>query len=163
MKRIWSGAPVSDEIGPVGPTPVRPGGPEILFGGYAPAAIARLARWGDGYVGTGGRDVSRMVEIYRQAEAAWREAGRAGRPRFVGAAYYALGPGAADHVASYIGGYYGFLGGPRVEAATRASLASPDDVREALRTFADAGVDEAILWPTVASLDQLDRLADLVA
>jgi hypothetical protein len=50
-----------------------------------------------------------------------------------------------------------------VEAATRSSLASPDDVRQALRAFADAGVDEAILWPTVASLDQYDRLADLVA
>src|SRR6266487_6717199 len=29
IARIWSGQPLGDTIGPVGPTPARPGGPEI--------------------------------------------------------------------------------------------------------------------------------------
>src|SRR5438477_10646429 len=36
MKHIWSGQPLSDNIGPIGPNPVRSGGPEILIGGYTP-------------------------------------------------------------------------------------------------------------------------------
>ncbi|SRR6266849_4000277 len=39
MMRIWSGQPVDDETGPVGPAPVQPGGPEILLGAYTPAAL----------------------------------------------------------------------------------------------------------------------------
>src|SRR5712691_8038837 len=39
MKRIWSGQPLAEDIGPVGPSPVQPGGPELLIGGYSPAAI----------------------------------------------------------------------------------------------------------------------------
>ncbi len=27
MKRVWSGQPASDEVGPIGPPPARPGGP----------------------------------------------------------------------------------------------------------------------------------------
>jgi alkanesulfonate monooxygenase SsuD/methylene tetrahydromethanopterin reductase-like flavin-dependent oxidoreductase (luciferase family) len=40
MKRIWAGEPVSADVGPVGPSPVQQGGPEILIGGYSPAAIS---------------------------------------------------------------------------------------------------------------------------
>lgn len=31
----------------LGPAPARPSGPEILFGGFRPAALDRVARWGD--------------------------------------------------------------------------------------------------------------------
>ena len=30
------------------PAPLRPGGPEVLVGGFAPAALARVGRFGDG-------------------------------------------------------------------------------------------------------------------
>src|SRR5512136_49322 len=49
MKRIWSGQPLADDVGPVGPPPARQGGPEVLIGGYSPDAISRVARWADGY------------------------------------------------------------------------------------------------------------------
>ncbi len=39
MKRIWSGEPVGHSVGPVGPSPVQPGGPEILIGAFAPVAL----------------------------------------------------------------------------------------------------------------------------
>src|ERR687884_392235 len=41
MKRVWSGQPVGDGVGPMGPTPARAGGPELLIGGLSPAAHRR--------------------------------------------------------------------------------------------------------------------------
>src|SRR5215471_1141694 len=35
LGRAWSGQPVSEQIGVIGPAPVQPGGPEILIGGYS--------------------------------------------------------------------------------------------------------------------------------
>src|SRR2546430_12258281 len=32
LKTIWSGQPLNDKIGPIGPRPVQSGGPEILIG-----------------------------------------------------------------------------------------------------------------------------------
>src|SRR3712207_4046314 len=39
MKRIWSGGPVSEEIGRVGPPPEQAGGPQLLIGGYSDGPI----------------------------------------------------------------------------------------------------------------------------
>ena len=50
MRRLWSGQPYGDRVGPIGPAPARPGGPEVLFGGFQPAALERVARWGDGFL-----------------------------------------------------------------------------------------------------------------
>src|SRR5207248_1406848 len=36
MKRVWSGQPIAEGVGPIGPPPGRPGGPPILMGGRAP-------------------------------------------------------------------------------------------------------------------------------
>ncbi|MGH3410657.1 MAG: hypothetical protein ACRDRJ_50410 [Streptosporangiaceae bacterium] len=43
MRRIWSGQPY--EAGPTGPGPARPGGPEVLFGGFRPAAPSSRPGW----------------------------------------------------------------------------------------------------------------------
>ncbi len=50
MKLAWSGEPVGDDGSKIGPPPVRKGGPELLIGGYAPAALQRAAEWGDGFI-----------------------------------------------------------------------------------------------------------------
>src|ERR687886_3033903 len=39
MKRLWSGKPGSNEVGPVGPPPAHSGGPELLIGAHSPTAI----------------------------------------------------------------------------------------------------------------------------
>src|SRR5579872_6727813 len=54
MQRIWSGERLSDAVGPIGPAPARTGGPEVLIGGRAPAAIQRLGKWGNGFISGGG-------------------------------------------------------------------------------------------------------------
>src|SRR5579871_6110094 len=90
MQRIWSGERLSDAVGSIGPAPVQAGGPEILIGGYTPAAMQRLGKWGNGYI-SGGGGPHRANDGFRAAEKVWREAGRAGQPRLVGCAYIALG------------------------------------------------------------------------
>ncbi len=41
MKRVWSGEGPADSVSAMGPDPVQRGGPELLIGAYAPAAIQR--------------------------------------------------------------------------------------------------------------------------
>src|SRR3712207_2037535 len=79
MKRVWSGQPASDEVGPIGPPPARPGGPELLIGGNTPPAIRRVGRWGDGYISGGIPDPEQVRQLFDLAEESWRAGGRAGR------------------------------------------------------------------------------------
>jgi alkanesulfonate monooxygenase SsuD/methylene tetrahydromethanopterin reductase-like flavin-dependent oxidoreductase (luciferase family) len=160
MKRIWSGEPVSADIGPIGPPPVQPGGPPILIGGISPAAVRRVGRWGDGFFGTGA-DPATVRALYDVAEESWRDAGRPGSPRFVMGLYWALGPDAAERGGSYIRDYYAFLG-PIAEMIAGSVLTTPAAIRGAIQAYGDVGVDEMALWPTIADLEQVDRLAEVV-
>jgi alkanesulfonate monooxygenase SsuD/methylene tetrahydromethanopterin reductase-like flavin-dependent oxidoreductase (luciferase family) len=84
LRRIWSGA---DEIGPA---PLRSCGPELLFGAFAPVALERVARWGDGFLCAASPSwAGPLVESVRQS---WRDAGRSGSPRVVGQVNVAVGP-----------------------------------------------------------------------
>lgn len=161
MKRIWSGQPLNDNVGAIGPAPVQKGGPELLIGGYSPEAIQRIGRWGDGFIsGGGGPDAARQG--YSAAEQAWKQAGRTGRPRFVGATYYGLGLDAAEKASQYIHHYYSFIG-PMADMIASSVPSTPDAVKSAMQAFADVGVDELIFWPTIADLDQVEMLAELVS
>jgi alkanesulfonate monooxygenase SsuD/methylene tetrahydromethanopterin reductase-like flavin-dependent oxidoreductase (luciferase family) len=160
MKRAWSGQPLAEDIGPVGPAPVQPGGPELLIGGYSPAAIKRLSRWGDGYI-AGGAPPPMARQGYALAEQAWKAAGRTGTPRFVTGMYWGLGPDAAERAGAYIRNYYAFAG-PMAEQIASSVASTPEAVKGAIQAFADVGVDELICWPCIPELDQVDRLADLI-
>jgi alkanesulfonate monooxygenase SsuD/methylene tetrahydromethanopterin reductase-like flavin-dependent oxidoreductase (luciferase family) len=161
MKRVWSGQPVSDEVGPIGPPPARPGGPEVLIGGYAEASIRRVGRWADGFVSGGIPDPEQVRQMFDLAEASWRAEGREGRPRLVACFYYALGPN-AERGGDYIRDYYSFIG-PGADDMARSIPSTPEAVDDLLRGLSDVGADEVICWPTVAELDQVDRLAELVS
>lgn len=160
MKRIWSGQPLAEDVGPVGPAPVRVDGPELLIGGYSPAAIRRVSQWGDGYI-AGGAPPPMARQGYEVAEQAWKAAGRTGKPRFVAGMYWGLGSNAAERAGTYIRNYYAFLG-PMVEQMAGSVPTTPEAVKGAIQAFADVGVDELICWPCIADLDQVDRLADLI-
>jgi alkanesulfonate monooxygenase SsuD/methylene tetrahydromethanopterin reductase-like flavin-dependent oxidoreductase (luciferase family) len=160
MKRVWAGGPVSDEIGPVGPTPAQPGGPEILIGAYSPAAIQRAGRWGDGFISGGIPDPQQVRQMFDLVEESWRAEGREGRPRLVSCFYYALGPN-AERGGDYLRDYYSYFG-PAADDMARSIPSSPDAIQGLIRGLGDVGADEVICWPTVAELDQVDRLAELV-
>ena len=160
MKRVWSGEPVSDEAGPVGPTPARAGGPELLIGGYSATPIRRVGRWADGFISGGVADPEQVRQMFDLAEESWRAEGRDGKPRLVATLYYSLGPNAARG-GDYIRDYYSYFG-PAADDMARAIPSSPDAVEELIRGFGDVGADEVVCWPTVAELEQVDRLAEVV-
>jgi alkanesulfonate monooxygenase SsuD/methylene tetrahydromethanopterin reductase-like flavin-dependent oxidoreductase (luciferase family) len=162
LRRLWSGEELSDEVGAIGPRPCGTDGPELLIGGYVPAIARRIAKWGDGYMAPGGGEPESLLAMWRRIESAWQETGRGGKPRWVGASYYALGPKAQDHAKRYINANYGY--NPDLAARRLATLpASRTAVEEATKRQADMGVDEFILRPCADDLDQLDQLAEIAA
>jgi alkanesulfonate monooxygenase SsuD/methylene tetrahydromethanopterin reductase-like flavin-dependent oxidoreductase (luciferase family) len=162
LRRMLQGESLSEEIGPVGSPPVRSGGVEVLIGGYVPAVARRIAAWGDGLMSPGGGDLRDMTQLRAQIERAWQEAGRGGSPRWVAASYFALGPDADEHAVVYINSMYGY---DEALAARRLAMipTSPGALQSLVQACAAAGVDELLLRPCHAGLDQLDRLSDVVS
>jgi len=161
MKRVWSGQLVSEEVGAVGPPPAQAGGPELLIGGYTPVSIRRVGRWGDGFISGGVRDPEQVRQLFDLAEGSWRDEGREGKPRLVASLYYALGPN-AGRGGDYIRDYYSYFG-PGADDMARSIPSSPEAIEGLIRGFSDAGADEVVCWPTVAELDQVERLAEITS
>ncbi|HLJ80858.1 MAG TPA: LLM class flavin-dependent oxidoreductase [Ktedonobacterales bacterium] len=145
----------------IGPTPLDGAGPELLVGGLNDVAFARVARYADGYVHGGGppRTFARAAD---KARAAWLDAGRPGSPKLWAQGYFALGEDARAAGEAYMRDYYAFTG-PFVERIVAGMLTTPQQVASFLRGYAEAGCDEMVLFPAVAALSQLDRLAAIVA
>jgi alkanesulfonate monooxygenase SsuD/methylene tetrahydromethanopterin reductase-like flavin-dependent oxidoreductase (luciferase family) len=162
MQRVWSGQPLNEQTGAIGPAPVRPGGPEVLIGGYSPMALRRVGKWGDGIILGGSMKPDMARQFYDVAQEAWQAGGKSGKPRFVCCVYYGLGPHAAEGVAQTIRNYYAFLQA-RAEALIAAIPTTTAAVQDAIDAFAAIGADELILWPCIADIEQLHRLAEVVS
>ena len=122
----------------------------------------RIAAWGDGYMAPGGGEPESMLELWRQTLKLWKEMGRQGQPRWVGASYFALGPKAFDQASGYINANYGY--NPELAARRlRGIPTTAEAVEEAIKRQADMGVDEFILRPCAEDLDQMERLGELAA
>jgi len=132
-------------------------GVPLLVGGGGPA-FSRAARLADGYVHGGGPPRAFAAAAGR-ARAAWRDAGRPGEPQLWGQGYFALGDAKAG--AAYLRSYYRFTGGFE-ERIAAGNLTSAQAVKDFVRGYQEEGCDELVLFPTVSSLDQLDRLADVL-
>lgn len=159
MRRLWSGEPYGDGAGPIGPAPARPGGPEVLFGGFKPVAIERVARWGDGFLAAAAP--SWAGGLFDTARRFWREYGRDGEPRIVAQVNVALGPDDVVHDArAAMHAYYTFTG--MADRMVAGMLTTPAGIREAIAAFADLGADEVMLYCYGRDPNQVDRLADLL-
>ena len=79
----------------------------------------------------------------------------------MGTGYFALGPD-ADKGLDEARSYYAFLG-VFAERIAAGVLTSPAAVVEFLGGYREAGCDEVVLFPTLATLDQLDRLTEAFA
>ena len=75
--------------------------------------------------------------------------------------YFALGDEAVRLGADYLRHYYA-LTGPFAEKITAGNLITPGTIVDFIRGYEDAGCDELVLFPTVAGIDQLNRLIDVV-
>jgi alkanesulfonate monooxygenase SsuD/methylene tetrahydromethanopterin reductase-like flavin-dependent oxidoreductase (luciferase family) len=167
MRRIWLGEPYSEEIGPIGPAPARHGGPELLFGAFRPAAIQRIARFGDGLLCAA--PIAEMDRLFRATEQAWRSAGRTGRPKLVAQLYAALGP--ASTVEEARGHIHRYCSGPQymdmpenyADMAVQGMLTTSGEVRDAINRLTDIGADEIIFYCWSPDTGQIDRFAEALA
>jgi hypothetical protein len=109
----------------------------------------------------GGGPPEYFPSVAEKLEAAWGEAGREGNPRKLSLTYFALGddPG-ADTVAS-IGHYYEFADEYR-DYVVGGTAKGPDEIRERVRDFEEAGCDELIMFPASADPAHVDELASIV-
>jgi alkanesulfonate monooxygenase SsuD/methylene tetrahydromethanopterin reductase-like flavin-dependent oxidoreductase (luciferase family) len=155
---LWAGQPVDEQTGSIGPAPVQPAGPEILIGAYAPAAIGRLARWGNGYIAAGNTP-QQVSPGFRLAEESWQRAGNPGKPRLVACVTYGLGQNAVAHSTAYLLDFYAFLG-PMAQQMTLSVPCSRGAVRESIQTFEEIGTDELVFIPCIPELDQVRLLAE---
>ena len=156
-REIWRGEPAGG-----GPNPAVPAGTRqlpFLFGGFAPAVMERMARWGTGYIG-GTVPAPMAAPAFEAARDAWRRAGREGAPRLVALAYVALGD--SDKGRQKVYDFYRVLGSEFAGVVTGAVCDSPAKVRERISSFADIGVDEISFNPGTDDLDEVKRLADIV-
>ncbi|MDQ4075750.1 MAG: TIGR03619 family F420-dependent LLM class oxidoreductase [Chloroflexota bacterium] len=160
LQQAWQGEPVAGSPKPVTPPPVRESRVPLLIGGTSDATLERVVRWGIGWTagGMAPEEAGVFAERVRQA---WQAAGREGEPRLVALNYFALGENARERGAVYIRDYYGFLG-DYVDQMVQAIVHTPEALQERVQAYQEAGFDELIFDPTIAELDQVDLLAEVV-
>jgi alkanesulfonate monooxygenase SsuD/methylene tetrahydromethanopterin reductase-like flavin-dependent oxidoreductase (luciferase family) len=134
-------------------------GMEVLVGGLSGQAFSRMARYADGYAHGGGPPRA-FASAAARAEAAWQDLGRPGSPRLWGQGYFTLSD--IERGNAYLRDYYAFTG-PFTERIVAENLTSARAVKDFVRGYEEAGCDELVLFPTVADLDELDRLAEAVS
>ncbi len=167
MKRVWAGEKVTDATLPVGPPPVQSGGPELHVGTLGPKTVRSAAAWADGLAGTTlDLDVDAQNELFDVARDAWRQAGNAA-PHLATSFWFAIGDGDEPRaqVRRHLLRYMNWIPSEIVEAMapTTGWAGTADELRGVLARFADIGTDEVHLIPTSSDIDQVRRVAEVVA
>jgi alkanesulfonate monooxygenase SsuD/methylene tetrahydromethanopterin reductase-like flavin-dependent oxidoreductase (luciferase family) len=155
LRRAFAGEPLADGSPPVVPDAARP--VPIMIGGASDAAVRRTVEFGVGWT-AGGVPAQTVGPFVERVRAAWRDAGREGSPHIAALNYFGLGD-TEDRSRGYLLDYYGILGPQVAEMIAGSAHRSADAVREVVAAFAEAGVDELILVPTVGDPEQVDLLA----
>jgi len=167
MKRVWAGEKVTDSVLPVGPPPTQETGPRLLVGTIGPKTVRSAASWADGLAGISmDLDLDKQDELFDVARTAWAEAGKP-KPHLATSFWFALGEGAdaRAQVHRHLRHYMNWIPPEYVDAMAPATGWSGNDeeLAAALRGFAAIGTSEVHLIPTSTDLDQLRRVADVVA
>lgn len=167
MQRVWAGEKVTDSVLPVGPPPVQAGGPELLVGTIGPKTVRSAAGWAAGLAGTTlDLDLDKQNELFDVARTAWADAGKP-KPHLATSFWFAIGePQAARaQVHRHLLRYMNWIPAEFVDAIapTTGWSGSPDELLETLRRFAEIGTDEVHLIPTSDDIEQVHRVAEVVA
>lgn len=158
LRRLWAGEE-RGFAGGVGPD-VSANPPQLIIGGQVDAAFRRAAEYGDGWM-MGGGAPEMFPAAVEKLEAAWREQGREGSPRKLSLSYFALGDDPESDTVASIGDYYAFADQYR-DYVVAGTAKGPDEIRERVRRFEEAGCDELIMFPASTDPAQVDELATLV-
>ena len=167
MRKIWRGEPgVEGALRPVEPFPIQQHGPKILAGVMGPKGLASAANWADGVSGmsvTG--TAADAQQAMNMANDAWQQAGQKNKPQFNSAFWFALGDNANAQMQTHLTRYFNWLdAGSRDAMALHAGFrGSASDLKDRLKAFADAGIEELVLIPTSINPEEVDRAADVIA
>ncbi|WP_227979857.1 LLM class flavin-dependent oxidoreductase [Nocardia spumae] len=159
MRLLWSGERYSDTCDAIGPLPLTAGGPELLFGGFRPVALERVARWGGGLLAAA--PPSWAPQLFDTVRRFWSDYDRPGSPRIVAQVNAALGPRQViDDARTQMSAYYAFneYGANMVNGM----IIDAHGIRTVAQQFADLGVDEVIFYCYGRDPEQVDRLADIL-
>ncbi len=167
MKRVWAGEKVTESVVPVGPPPLQTGGPRLLVGTIGPKTVRSAAARADGLaVTTLDLNLDQQRGLYDVARAAWADAGKS-KPHLATSFWFAIGNGddARRQVHAHLRRYMNWIPAEYVDAMapTTGWAGTEDELVETLRRFAAIGTDEIHLIPTSSDIDQLRRVADVVA
>ena len=167
MKRVWAGEKITESVLPVGPVPVHSGGPRLLVGTIGPKTLRSAAPWADGLAGiTLDLDVAKQDELFEVGRTAWAQAGKP-KPHLATSFWFALGSpvDSRAQIHRHLRHYMNWIPGEFVDAmAPHTGFAgTEDELADVLGRFAAIGTSEIHLIPTSTDLDQLRRVADVVA
>jgi alkanesulfonate monooxygenase SsuD/methylene tetrahydromethanopterin reductase-like flavin-dependent oxidoreductase (luciferase family) len=150
LRELWQGDVV-------GPAPLSAGGPEVLFGAFAPAALARVAKYGDGLLAAGPpQGWPASIDSVRTS---WQQAGRAGEPRIVVQVNAAIGEPAATEARTNAMAYYGMPYGQRV---ADTMLDKPEQVHTIIEDAEKLGADELMLYVWATDPAQVTTIAAVI-
>lgn len=164
LRRLWNGGAAADGER-VGPEPVQSGGPPILASAMGPKSLARSAQWASGVSGfTLLGDSAESGQLFRQTEAAWKQAGRVDTPRLVTGSFVALGDDSHRTLHDFAETYLRVFS-PDLAASLAAAMPLHDASRlvDLLDAVEAEGADEFIVVPATSDPRMLDLLADAVA
>jgi len=155
LRRIWRGEPYAETL--IGPQPTTPAGPPILIGAFAPAALSRVARYGDGFICAAPPTwAGPMLDTVRDE---WSAAGRAGRPRLVCQINVAVGAAeTVERASREIARYYAFTG----RAGFGRPVSDLGQIAEACAAYRELGADEVVLYCYADDPEQVDLLSTIV-
>lgn len=167
MKRVWAGEKVTDSVLPVGPPPVQQGGPELLVGTIGPKTVRSAAKWASGLAGTIlDLDVDKQNELFDVAREAWAAEDKP-KPVLATSFWFAIGEpvAAREQVRRHLLRYMNWIPEEFVDAIapTTGWSGSQDELLAVLRRFESIGTDEVHLIPTSDDIEQVQRVAEVVA
>jgi alkanesulfonate monooxygenase SsuD/methylene tetrahydromethanopterin reductase-like flavin-dependent oxidoreductase (luciferase family) len=167
MKKVWAGEKLTDSVVPVGPRPLRRGGPRLLVGTVGPKTLRSAAQWADGLAGiTLNLDVAEQNQLFEVGRTAWAQAGKPA-PHLATSFWFAFGEPvqARDQIHRHLRHYMNWIPGEIVDAMAPSTgfAGTEDQLAEVLGRFAAIGTSEIHLIPTSSDLDQLRRAADVAA
>jgi alkanesulfonate monooxygenase SsuD/methylene tetrahydromethanopterin reductase-like flavin-dependent oxidoreductase (luciferase family) len=157
IDELWAGAVASEKSGTqLGPAPIQRPRPPLWVGGYAPAAIDRAVRYGDGYIfgAAGVAGMAAKIPVIREAAA---KAGRSDFP-IAGLAYVLLSTDAGEIADAelLLTRYYQHLHKPFNDLV---AVGDERAIQATLAAYREAGVDRLYLIPVSRSADQIERIA----
>lgn len=132
---------------------------ELLIGGGSPRAVERMIAHADGYA-HGGVIPAIFAAESHGVRAAWAAAGRPGSPRLLASTWFCSGQAARPAAEAWMASYM-VQGGPPEPVRDTISCGA-GEVREAVGTFAAMGADEAVFFPCLADVAELDWLTGVL-